>query len=165
MGAHVWNGTKWLPVKTMPIWNGSAWVAGNRKVWNGSSWVGFQDDITLQEDFVSGTGFDNAEADWGINSSTGYIIFGGDVSGDQYPFCLNVPNLGQYQIKVDRDSGSFKLGSSPEGTWISCATSPMWSVRTTSGESDVYFTATVRNTITEEVITAQSISLIASTFD
>ena len=165
MGMHAWDGTKWLPVKRMRVWNGSSWVAGNRKVWNGSSWVGFQDDITLNEDFVVGTGESNAEADWGINSSTGYIIFGGDVSGDQYPFCLNVSNLDQYQIRVDRDSGSFKVGSSPEGTWISCNTGPLWSVRSTGGTQDVYFTATVRNTITEEVITAQSISLEASTFD
>jgi hypothetical protein len=40
-GAHVWNGSAWVPA-TVSIWDGSSWVPGTVQIWNGSTWVGGQ---------------------------------------------------------------------------------------------------------------------------
>jgi hypothetical protein len=173
MAMHIYTSTGWKAVnrndailddRGLAYYYAGFWQnASNAKIRTSGGWVGFLDDITLYPDGVSATASEYAEAQWGINSSTGKIFVGGDVSGDTYSLCLNPANLGQYQIKVVRTYGTFEGGSSAEDTWISCATSPYWFVsRGTNGTNDVEFQAEVRNTITGEVLASAPVSLSAT---
>jgi hypothetical protein len=171
MAMHIYDGSGWkiinqnggvLTDRGLAIYNSGTWTnVINARVRTSGGWTGFLDNITLNQDNVTATGFDYAQASWGINSSTGYIAFGGDSSGDQYQFCMNTANLGQYQIKVDPTFGSFSFPSASIGTWISCATSSNWTLESTSGENSVDFTASIRNTITQQVIVTEIMSLYA----
>jgi hypothetical protein len=133
------------------------------QIYTSSGWKGFLDNITLNADSVVGYGDEYGAADWGINGSTGYVFFGGDNPGPQYPFCQNVANLGQYEIRVEIQTGGFVATSAPINTWLSCSSTRVWGVETPN-PTYVEFTASIRNAITQEVLVTEIISMEAGTY-
>jgi hypothetical protein len=168
MAMHIYTSSGWKAVnqnggvlddRGLAYYDAGFWQnATNAKIRTSGGWTGFLDNITLYDDYVQGNGFDFANASWGINSTNGNIVTGGDVSVET-AFCANQANLGQYEIKVDISIGSFSFPSASTGTWISCTGSPFWQIYTGNGESDVTFTASVRNAITTEVLATSIITL------
>lgn len=175
MAMHIWNGSAWKAVnknngnlsdRGLVIWNGSSWVnATNAKVWNGSAWKGFLDNVTLNDDAVYyASGNSVATVQWVVHAVTGYIQFTATLNGntvDQYLWCENSDNTGQYEVRVDLTSGSFDGGSSATGTWLSCSSTRIWSVTDTTGGTTATFGAQIRHAITQEVLAQSSVTMDA----
>ena len=173
MAAHVWNGSTWLPAKTIPVWNGTVWLAGNRYVWNGSTWVGFQDDITINNEDVTGTAENFGEvvkAEWSIDNSSGFVTSTGVVTApieqfpsyfESYQWNLNPDNSGQYQIFVSASNG---IDSGVLNTWLDLTSTRTWFIESSSDRSTT-LTITIRNKLTQQIFDTATVSLSILTFN
>lgn len=168
MAAHVWNGSTWLPIKRLPVWNGSSFIAGNRHVWNGSNFVGFQDDVNIISDniqsFFIGSGNPPAVAGWEITTAGIAGAFSGTLSSaDRYTWCLNSSNVGQYEIFCTFTSGlnnpSLDGTSSPVNTHLSLSTGRNWSISTSSVDFSATLNLSIRNAITQQVFATAEVTL------
>jgi hypothetical protein len=173
MAMHIYNGSAWKAVnqnggvlddRGLVVYDAGLWKnAALAQIRTSGGWVGFLDNITLNPDFATGSGAEYGAADWGINS-IGEVFVGGDTTGPIYNYCQNAANVGQYEIRVELQSGGFTSGSSPVDTWLSCSTSRQWSVETPT-PSAATFIARIRNAITTEVLVSEIITMEAFTFD
>lgn len=171
MAMHIYTSSGWKAVnqsnwilddRGLVVYDSGFWTnAVNAKIRTSGGWTGFLDNITLQPDTVTGTGDEYGAADWGVNS-IGEVYFGGDFAGPGYLYCQNPANVGQYEIRVELQSGGFTAFSSPVNTWLSCSIGRQWSVETPS-PSQATFTASIRNAITQEVLVTEIISMEAFT--
>lgn len=175
MAVHIWNGSAWNTlggVASTPVWvwNGSSWVPGNNSyVWNGSSWKGFIDMITLNPDYpayASGNG-NSALAEWGVYPS-GYVAYTNSFGSteQQYLWCQNSGNTGQYQISVSLSSGGpLESSSSPLDTWLTMSNAQFWKVFANEFNETVTanLVVSIRHAITQEVIVTEFISIAATT--
>lgn len=174
MAMHIWNGSAWKAVnkdngnasdRGLVVWNGSSWVnATNAKVWNGSTWKGFLDNVTLNDDAVYyATGNIVATVQWVVHAVTGYVAYTNNSGNtiDQYLWCANSDNTGQYEVRVDVTSGSLDFTSDATGTWLSCSSTRTWSVTDASGGTSATFDAQIRHAITQEVLAQSSVTMDA----
>ena len=174
MAMHIWNGSAWKAVnkdggnasdRGLVIWNGSSWVnAANAKVWNGSAWKGFLDNVTLNDDAVTySSGTPVATVQWVVHGVDGYIKYTNNSGNtiDQYLWCANSDNTGQYEVRVDLQTGSFDGGSSATGTWLACSSTRTWNLTDTVGGTSATFNAQIRHAITQEVLADNLVTMDA----
>jgi hypothetical protein len=174
MAFHIWNGSSWNTIGSevfafdsdLSVWNGSSWVSSdNAYVWNGSTWKGFVDKIGLNPDYTYyASGGGDALVQWGVYSS-GYVAYT-NTSGstvNQYLWCQNSGNTGQYEISVSLTSGGPLTGT--VDTWLSMSSARFWEVFASGIDETVTanIQVSIRHAITQEVMVTEFITLAATT--